>query len=154
MARVNSESGEGVLFTYMKYKYAFYEDDTDPSKYVAVPEVSVRLFYRGQDEAVRCVLDSGSDDCLFHSSVAANLGIDLTGADKKAIHGIGGEMLEVAMHPVEMRLKGFDERAEIVAGFSEFIKMSVLGQRGVFDRYEVTFRGYRGGFEIKSPPSD
>jgi hypothetical protein len=136
----------------MKYRYELYEDDTDPSRYVAVPEVTVRLFYRGQEEAVRCVLDSGADDCLFHSSVAANLGIDLTSAKKKAIHGIGGEMLEVSMHPVGMRLKGFDERVEIVASFSEFIKMSVLGQRGVFDKYEVTFRGYQRGFEIKSPP--
>jgi hypothetical protein len=83
--------------------------------------------------------------------VATNLGIDLTGGRKKAIQGIGGEMLEVSIHAVQLRLKGFDERVEVVAGFSEFIKTSVLGRRGIFDRYEVAFWSGWRGFEIKSP---
>lgn len=134
----------------MKCKYELYEDDTDPSGYVAVPEIRVRLFYRGMEDDVRCVLDSGADDCLFHSSVATNLGIDLTSGSPKVFYGIGGEMLQAYMHTVGLRLKGFNERIEVVAGFSEFTKMSVLGQRGVFESFEVTFRGYRKSFEIKS----
>ncbi|MBA3243344.1 MAG: aspartyl protease family protein [Acidobacteria bacterium] len=134
----------------MKYKYKKYEDDTDPSGYTLVPEIRVRLFYREADTDVRCVLDSGADDCLFHSSVAKSLGIDLTSGRPKAFFGVGGEMLQAYMHPIELRLNGFNERIQVVAGFSEFTKMSVLGQRGVFDNYEVTFRGYRRGVEIKS----
>jgi hypothetical protein len=49
-----------------------------------------------------------------------------------------------------LQIHGFDERIEIEAGFSTVNQLSLLGQAGFFENYEVIFRRYEKRFEINS----
>ena len=134
----------------MKVAYRKEPDDTRPGGYVYLPLLTVRLFRGNSYNDVRCLMDSGADDCLFHASVARNLGINVTSGEPKDYIGIGGQAHEGYLHTVDLQIFGFNERVKIEAGFSEYVKISLLGQSGFFENYEVTFRGYRKSFEIKS----
>ena len=110
----------------------------------------MRLFYRGKYDDVRCLVDSGADECVFASSVARSLGIDIESGEPRIYYPVGGSSFTGYIHHVGLQILGFDERIEIEAGFAERNKFSLLGQDGFFDNYEVVFRGYGKRFEVNS----
>ncbi|HEY0319697.1 MAG TPA: hypothetical protein VGC66_01880 [Pyrinomonadaceae bacterium] len=61
----------------MIFDYEVYPSDTAPKGYIEIPIIVVRLFYKGSFDDIGCLVDLGADGCMFHSSVAENLGIDL-----------------------------------------------------------------------------
>jgi hypothetical protein len=63
---------------------------------------------------------------------------------------VGGSSIKGFVHRVGLQIHGFDERVEIEAGFSEGSQLSLLGQDGFFENYEVIFRRYEKRFEINS----
>ncbi|HEX8653305.1 MAG TPA: aspartyl protease family protein [Pyrinomonadaceae bacterium] len=136
----------------MIFEYTVFPDDTVPKGYVEIPLLDVRLFYRGQQDDVSCLVDSGADGCMFHSSVAENLGIDLESGEPVTHYALGMTPLQCYMHTIELQIFDFDERIQIRAGFSRDSEMCVLGQDGFFENYEITFRGYEKTFEINSRP--
>jgi hypothetical protein len=134
----------------MTFYYDVYPDDAHPKGYVELPLLDVRLFYRGNYDDVRCLVDSGADECLFNSSIAENLGIELEEGEPRTYYPVGGEPFKGFIHRIELQILGFDERIEIEAGFTDSTNLSLLGQEGFFDNYEVIFRGYEKRFEINS----
>jgi len=55
------------------------------------------------------------------------------------------------MHTIRFQIQGFSEWIDIEAGFiGAKLPYQLLGQSGFFDNYEITFKRYRGRFEIKS----
>lgn len=134
----------------MKFSYTKIPDISDPKGYVLAPEIRVSLFYRGSREDLRCLLDTGASDCIFHSSVASSLGINLTSGTPKTYFGADLHPFQGYLHTVELQIYNYHERIEIEAGFSDDCPLSLLGQNGFFDNYEVTFRRYRNNIEIKS----
>jgi hypothetical protein len=137
----------------MKVPYVLHPDNTKAKGYTEVPEVTVSLSYRGNQETVRALVDSGADECVFHSSVADSLNIDLESGVPRQYHPIGSPPFTGYVHRVGLQLKGFNERIMVEVGFSESCNQSLLGQIGFFDHYEIIFRGYEKRLEIKSPPS-
>jgi hypothetical protein len=134
----------------MVFPYETYPDDTHPKGYVELPLLDVRLFYRGNSDVVQCLVDSGADECIFHSSVARSLGIDIERGEPRVYYPVGGPSFTGFIHKVGLQILDFDERIEIEVGFSEKNQLSLLGQDGFFDNYEVIFRGYEKRFEIIS----
>jgi hypothetical protein len=134
----------------MRFNYRKVPDDTKPEGWALVPMLNVRLFYRGKHKDVRCLIDSGADDCLFHASIARSLGIDLANDRLKQYAGVDSRPFDAHVHTIELEIQNYHERITIEAGFAEDCNLSLLGQSGFFDNYEVTFRKYRGTFEIKS----
>jgi predicted aspartyl protease len=134
----------------MKFSYTKLPDNTEPKGYVLVPQIRVSLFYKGNRDDIRCLLDTGANDCIFHSSIAANLGIDLTSGKPKTYFGADLHPFQAYLHTVELQIHNYHERILVEAGFSDDCPLSLLGQKDFFDNYEVTFRRYRNSFEIKS----
>jgi hypothetical protein len=82
--------------------------------------------------------------------VAEKLGIDLESGEPRTYYPVGGWPVHGFIHKVGLQISGFDEQVEIEAGFTEECQLSLLGQTGFFDNYEVTFWGFRKSFEVKS----
>jgi len=134
----------------MKFNYKTTPDNTEPSGYVKLPILPVRLFNGDKHQDVRCLLDSGADHCMFHSSVADVLGIDLTRGRQKTYYGIARQAAIGFLHPIKLQVTGFNEAIDIEVAFTEDNDIPLIGQAGFFDFYQVTFERYRGRFEVKS----
>lgn len=139
----------------MKLKYRKIPDLISRSKkWISRPYLRVRLFYGSGHKDVLSLVDSGADYCLFHSSVADELGIDLRTGWPKEFGGIAaGEPVQAYVHAVQMQIEGFTERVEIEAAFADPDAIGgLLGQAGFFDNYKVTIERYKGRFQVESRP--
>lgn len=113
----------------MKYKYRKIPDDTEPSKrWIARPILQVTLYSGPSHQDIRCLVDSGADDCLFHSSVGEVLGIDVQAGRLKSFAGIAaGQFVDAYMHTIQMRFKDSRKRSiwkwasPIPNGFTAFL---------------------------------
>ena len=112
--------------------------------------LAASFFYKDEHDDIRCLVDSGSDESLFHSSVAENLSIDLESGEPRTYYPVGLALIKGYAHTVELQVHGLNERITIVAGFTEASELCLLGQSGFFENYEITFRGFEKTFEIRS----
>jgi hypothetical protein len=139
----------------MKFKYRKIPDLEHPSrKWVSRPYLLVTLFHGTNKRPVLSLVDSGADYCLFHSSVAEELGIDLKSGWIKDFGGIAaGQSVQAYMHTIQIEIQGFRERVEIEAGFADSDAIGgLLGGVGFLDNYKITLEKYKGRFQIESRP--
>ncbi len=137
----------------MKFKYRYLRDSSSPGRdYIRLPLLQVRLGSGANHSAVVGLVDTGATDCLFDRDVADDLGIKLADSDvKREYFGVGGQSVIGHIHTIRLQIQGFSEWIEIEAGFIDAkLPYQLLGQAGFFDNYEITFKRYRGRFEIKS----
>lgn len=118
------------------------------------PKIQVTIFYGSKQETVISLVDSGADDCMFHSSFGDLLGIDVPSGIPKTYGGIAeGHAVKGYLHPIQLQVLGFSERIEVMAAFTDSVGVDgLLGQSGFFESYQVIFEGYRGKLEIKPRP--
>lgn len=95
------------------------------------------------------LLDSGSDDCIFHFSLAADLGIDWQRCPSAEFSSASGHLAKAYYHMVTMEVWGPRGPAfsyEIYAGFTRLPpgNKGLLGQTGFLDRFDVTMSRTRG----------
>lgn len=134
----------------MKFKYRAYRNRATPDvAYSKMPLLQVTLKHGKNQIDLDCLVDSGAGDCLFGSDIAKILGIDLSDVDSREYEGIGNISIQGYVHPVMLKVKGFNEWIKVEAGFIDGNEMPLLGQSGFFDNHEVIFRGYQNRFEIK-----
>jgi len=84
-------------------------------------------------------IDSGAGYSIFHTDVAAILGIDIeTGEESFVVVGDGSK-IKVYIHNLKVKL--MDKEFEAVIGFSHRlgIGFNILGQESVFDRFRICF---------------
>ena len=137
----------------MKFKYRYLRDSSSPSRnYIRLPLLKVRLGSGANHTDVVGLVDSGATDCLFDRDVADDLGISLLDSDvKREYFGVGGQSVIGHIHPIRFQIQGFSEWIVIDVGFIDAkLPFQLLGQSGFFDNYEISFKRYRGRFEIKS----
>jgi predicted aspartyl protease len=134
------------------FNYKREGDPNDPKGFTLQPMIRVSLFCNGKHESLRCVIDTGATDCMFHSSIAKSLGIDLTSGKPKTFYAVNGQPFNAYLHNVELKVHRLDIRIRIQAAFTEASKESLLGQNGFFDYFEVTFRRFRNEMDIKPRP--
>src|SRR3970040_1155120 len=105
----------------MKFKYRKIPDLGHPSKkWVSRPYLTVSLCHGTSHKDVLCLIDSGADYCLFHSSIADELGIDMRAGWEKKFGGISaGEPVQAYMHTISMQIQGFAEMFQFEAGFAD-----------------------------------
>ena len=137
----------------MKFKYRYLRDTSSPGRpYIRLPLLKVQLSFGANHSDVVGLVDTGATDCLFDRDVADDLGIDLIDSDvTREYYGIGGQSVIGHIHTIRFQIQGFSEWIEIEAGFIDAkLPYQLLGQAGFFDNYEISFKRYRGRFEIKS----
>ena len=95
------------------------------------------------------LLDSGSDDCIFHFSLADELGIDWRRSPTATFYSASGRKSVSHYHMVTFEVWG--DRGpffsyQIYAGFTGLPPGSkgLLGQTGFFDRFDVSLSHSRG----------
>ena len=113
--------------------------------------LQVTLFHGTKRKQVVCLLDSGSDECLFHASIGRDLGIDVEAGQYKQFDGIAGSV-EAYMHLLDLQLQDFPDRIRIEAGFTESEGVdAILGQAGFFESYKICFDRSRSRVEVSRP---
>ena len=140
----------------MRFDYRKVPTAATPKKHwVKKPLLQVSLLNGGRRTNVVCLVDSGAEDCIFHSSIASLLGIDLKSGTLKSFTGIAkGHPIDGYLHTVELQVYGMTERVSIDAYFTEAEGVSaLLGQSGFFENFKVTFERYKGQFEVEARPS-
>jgi len=139
----------------MRFNYRK-EPGSGPKKQrIKRPRLQVRLFYGDKHQDMICLVDSGADDCMFHSSIANLLGIEMEKGRYKPYGGIvAGHTIDAYLHSIELQVYGFSERIKIEAAFTDSSGVDgLLGQSGFFENYQVIFEGYYGRFEINPHPN-
>ena len=140
----------------MKFKYRKIPNVTHPGKgWFNRPYLKVRLFNGAKHQDVLALVDSGADACLFHSSIADELGIDTRSSLRTDFGGIAaGEVVEAYVHNVEVQVEGFAERVTIEVCFADSDAIGgLLGGIGFFDNYKVTLEKYKGRFQVETRPT-
>lgn len=134
----------------MRYKYHQLRNKLDPNDVLLVPVIPVALGYRGKGIIVSALIDSGADMCLFHSSIARTLGIDLQSGKEIEIKTLAVEPVPCYVHTVHLGIKG-EPGIDIQIGFLErdlIADGGLLGQEGFFDHFDIRFQRWQNCIHI------
>ena len=96
----------------------------------------IAQFHRG-------TLDSGSDDTVFPTWLAVDLGVDLTNAPMRRGKAVGGRVVEYRYVEVELRIIDDLETYtwDAVVGFGDAIGRGLLGHAGFMQYFDIEFLG-------------
>ena len=99
------------------------------------------MIVEGREKAVvHALVDSGATVSLLHTSIAEDIGIDLTDAEQVYLAGIGGYVKAYVKKQVKVTIEGLGG-IYIPIAFTEYIvsDLAILGRQGFFEAFEITF---------------
>ncbi len=134
----------------MNIKYRKLLDETRPEGYSFYPLLRIFLRQQVNMQYVLALVDSGSADCVFPASIAELLHIDIRSGQPQTFHGFDLSLVQGFIHKVQVQVAGFTHWITIDAVFLESEGMSILGQRGFFEQYQVVFERWARQFEINT----
>ncbi|MCE4600213.1 MAG: aspartyl protease family protein [Desulfurococcales archaeon] len=111
----------------------------------------IPVIVEGREKAVvYALVDSGATISLFHKSIAEDIGIDLTDSKQVYLAGIGGYVKAYIKEQVRIMVEGLRD-LYIPIAFTEHIvsDLAILGRRGFFEAFEITFREWEKKLVIK-----
>jgi hypothetical protein len=135
----------------MRFRYTDIQNHQDPQRPFRRPYLIVRLINGDRHKDVISLVDSGADLCLFHSDLGRTLGIKIEAAPQLAFQGVSGVREVAYLHPVDLVVRGLDP-ITLDVGFTNSMAAGagLLGQRGFFEQFQVTFELGQRSFEILS----
>jgi hypothetical protein len=101
-------------------------------------------------QPILALVDSGASDCIFSASIGEVLGIDVPSGRPHKFHGFDFQETRGFIHKVSLQVAGFPHWVEIDAVFIESEVMSILGQKGFFENYQIVFERFSRRFEINT----
>lgn len=118
----------------MKFPYIQYD-----IAHTLRPIIPIRVELDGQSLRYDVLVDSGADMNIFDWDVARTLGIHVESGDPANLYGVTGISQEFYIHDVVLRVGRY--RIPTKAGFAKLPNhgYGVVGQRGFFDQFKVTF---------------
>lgn len=127
-----------TILPYRKYK--------DPEgNLVQLPIVSVQVKCNRVMVPIWGLLDSGADITLLNASFAQLFQIDLRKGKATQLFGVlEGAGFDVYMHQVNIAVKDLGSVDTVVAftNSEQYPEHMILGRRGFFDHFTVTFKEY------------
>ena len=111
----------------------------------------IPVVVEGREKAVvHALVDSGATISLFHTSIADDVGIDLTDAEQVYLAGIGGYVKAYVKKQVKVSIEELGSIYMPMA-FTERIvsDLAILGRQGFFEAFEITFREWEKKLIIK-----
>lgn len=128
----------------LHFSYSEFETSPFPSSKRRIviyrPLIPVTLVYGRRFVHHAALLDSGADFNIFHGDIAAYLGIPLTKGSRRNIWGLGGGPIKGYEHSLILKIRQITYTTAVT--FSNHLPentLAVLGNRGFFDRFVVTF---------------
>lgn len=103
------------------------------------PIIPIAVIYQQKLAYTAVLLDTGADFNIFHGDVAAYLGIPLRKGSKRIVHGLKGKIVGYE-HRIKVKIDKKIYNTTVI--FSNQIpdnSMAVLGNRGFFEKFTVTF---------------
>lgn len=122
-----------------------------PNQSTQQPLIKIVIGYQERKHKLLALIDSGADLCLFPRDVAEILGIDVPSGEKAIITGIGGNRLPFYFHEIEMLFDQYHVTTKAGFSTSSIGASGLLGQRGFFDHFVVSFDHTNGFIDIKKP---
>ncbi|MEB3780462.1 MAG: retropepsin-like domain-containing protein [Desulfurococcales archaeon] len=125
------------VFPYIAYRGRFYP--------------IIPVIVEGREKAVvHALVDSGATVSLFHTSIAEDIGIDLTDAKQVYLAGVGGYVKAHLKKQVKVAIEGLGS-IHIPIAFTEHIvsDLAILGRQGFFEAFEITFKEWEKKLIIK-----
>lgn len=133
-----------MIIPYRKYK--------DPDgNLVWLPIVSVRVKCNKMAVPIWGLLDSGADITLLSASFAQLFQIDLRKGKSTELFGVlEGSGFRAYLHQVNLSVKDLGSVDTVVAftNSEKYPDHMILGRRGFFDHFTITFREYSKQVEI------
>lgn len=108
--------------------------------FVYRPIIPVQIKYKDQKVSYEALIDSGADQCIFHSEIAELLGISWQEGKKCSFGGVSGKLLKGFISSVNLIVRGNEIKTKAV--FSSEIPSwgyGILGQNDFFRFFRVRF---------------
>jgi hypothetical protein len=88
---------------------------------------------------IDCRVDSGSDDTIFPTYVAARVGLDLTGAPVSDCQAVGGAVIPYQCGRVGLRISDGKEYCiwQATVGFLPSLRRGLIGLAGFLEQFET-----------------
>lgn len=134
----------------MNISYRNLPDTTRPEGFSYYPLLQVFVRHGVNMRQVLGLVDSGSVDCVFPASLGELLGIDIRSGRPHEFHGFDLRLVRGFVHKVHLQVAGFQYWITLDAVFLESEGMTILGQRGFFEGYQVVFERWARRFEINT----
>lgn len=131
----------------MQYKYTAQYTDYG-LEYMPRITAFVKNPQNGNELPLFWLVDSGATETLLPRRIGERLGIDIESGERVEFEGVGGAAIGYR-HKVMLRLAGERNEYEIACAFSELPNMGgLLGERGFFENYKITFEKYKNVFSV------
>jgi hypothetical protein len=117
----------------VKFRYARSED-------ILRPVIPIALHHDAGVTDYEVLIDSGADVNVFAYQLGEYLGIDVASGTSSTLVGIAGKPEEFYLHPIKLEVGG--QVLMVEAGFAKSMDQKpygIVGQRGFFDQFRVTF---------------
>lgn len=133
----------------MRFRYTDIPNHQEPQKPFRRPYVIVRLINGARHKDVISLIDSGADLCLFHSDIGRMLGLKIEAAPQLAFQGVSGAKEVAYLHRVDLVVRGLNT-ITLDVGFTNSMAAGtgLLGQRGFFEQFQITFELGQRSFEV------
>ena len=112
------------------------------------PLVPVTLRAR-EELTIYALVDSGAVVSLFPEDVANAIGLDLSKGETLYLTGLGGYIKGKHVPNVEVVIGAFRLRIPVVFVPYTPIELAVLGRKGFFEAFEITFREWERKLIVK-----
>lgn len=120
--------------------------------YLLKPIIPIRISYKDKSAKYAALIDSGADFCIFDAHIGDYLGIEVRSGEKEAFGGVQEAGLATAyFHEVGVTIGDWEYKTNI--GFSYDIAKygyGILGQKGFFSLFKITFNYGAGEMELIS----
>lgn len=114
------------------------------------PMVNIRLINGSRSRLQKALIDTGADFTLINSHIAKDLDINYKDGVLHKTTGIENNPIETYFHELEIEVPGLENsQFKTTVGFINSSSVGVLlGQKGFFDNFKVTFDKKDNFFEI------
>lgn len=103
------------------------------------PIIPVALRARARWVPFNAFVDSGADYSVFHSDVAALLGLNLFAGKKKIVTVGDGDEMVTWLHDIQVRFAGYVFVAAIAFSPGLGAGFNLIGRKTFFEKFQVCF---------------
>ncbi len=103
------------------------------------PQIPIIIRNGSKEFKIYALVDSGAACCIFPQNLGLGLGIDVEKGPTQRIGGLGGKVIVAHFHYVMLELNDCTWRAYVGFSPDRLGTSSLLGLKGFFSKFKVTF---------------